>query len=139
MAGQSAGATALKAFITGASSGLGQALAVHYAGRGASLGLVARRGDALERLAERLPGRHRTYCMDVADHAAMSAAAADFLETLGAPDIVVANAGISVGNLTEHAEDVPVVIKVFATNVLGMVNTFQPFVDPMRSARAGRP
>jgi len=68
----------------------------------------------------------------------MSAAAADFLEMLGTPDIVVANAGISVGNLTEHAEDVPVVIKVFATNVLGMVNTFQPFVDPMRSARAGR-
>ena len=67
--------------------------------------------------------------------------AADFIARFGVPDVVIANAGVSRGTLTEHAEDLPVFRAVFDTNVLGMVHTFQPFVAPMRAARtrhAGR-
>ena len=55
----------------------------------------------------------------------------------GAPDIVIANAGVSRGTLTEHAEDLSVFREVLETNVLGIVNAFQPFVAPMRAVRRG--
>ena len=65
-----------RVFITGASSGLGAALAREYAARGAMLGLVARRETVLRELAATLPdsGRHRIYALDVTDHAALAAA-----------------------------------------------------------------
>ena len=67
----------MRVFITGASSGIGEALARHYAAQGAVLGLAARRGGRLEALAGSLPGSHRCYVLDVADGAAMQAAAAN--------------------------------------------------------------
>jgi short-subunit dehydrogenase len=124
--------------ITGASSGIGTALARHYAARGATLALIARREDALNALARELPGSHQIYVADVADAGAMLAAGEDFMARAGVPDIVVANAGISVGTLTGEREDLPAFRKVFETNVLGMVHTFQPFVEPMRQAGSGR-
>jgi short-subunit dehydrogenase len=124
--------------ITGASSGIGAALARHYAARGATLALIARREDALNALARELPGSHHIYVADVADAGAMLAAGEDFMARAGVPDVVVANAGISVGTLTGEREDLPAFRKVFETNVLGMVHTFHPFVGPMRQARAGR-
>lgn len=124
-----------RVFITGASSGIGAALAREYAADGATLGLLARRRDALERLAASLPGAHRVYPADVTDHAALAAAAADFVAGGGA-DIVIACAGISHGTLTERAEDLPVFDTVFATNVNATVATFAPFIDAMK-ARAG--
>lgn len=127
----------LRVFLTGASSGLGEALARHYAAGGARLGMVARRADALKALAASLPGDHRTYPADVADSAALAEAAADFLRTVGIPDVVVANAGISVGTLTEYADDLPVLSRVLQTNVVGVAATFQPFVAPMREAGRG--
>jgi NAD(P)-dependent dehydrogenase (short-subunit alcohol dehydrogenase family) len=51
--------------------------------------------------------------------------------------VVIANAGVSVGTLTEEAGDLAAFERVLRTNVLGMVATFQPFVAPMR-ARGGR-
>jgi short-subunit dehydrogenase len=125
-------------FLTGASSGLGAALARHYAGQGATLGLVARRSSELSVLAEQLGGRHFVYPLDVSDAAAVNAAAADFIERAGLPDIVIANAGISVGTLTEEADDLAAFARVIAVNVLGMVNTFHPFVAAMREAKHGR-
>lgn len=125
-----------RVFITGASSGIGAALAARYAARGATLGLVARRRDKLEELAASLPGSHRLYPADVSDTAALTAAAEDFMRG-GVPDLVIANAGISIGTLTEHMEDFPAFEKVLRTNVLGMVATFQPFVLPMVKARRG--
>ena len=124
-------------FITGASSGLGAALAEHYARAGATLGLVARRAEALQAVAARLPTPTATYPADVADRGALRAAAADFLERHGVPDIVIANAGVSVGTLGAEDEDLPVLERVLRTNVVGLAATLTPFVAPMRSRQRG--
>jgi len=98
---------ALRVFITGASGGIGAALAREYAARGATLGLLGRRRDALDSLAAALPGTHHVYAADVTDHAALAAAAHDFIARAGGADIVIASSGISCGTLTEHPEDLP--------------------------------
>lgn len=125
-------------FITGASSGIGAALARTYAAQGAHLGLVARRGDALTALANALPVPCRIYPLDVSDAPALAAAAADFINTVGVPDIVIANAGISVGTLTQEVDDLPAFRRVFDINVMGMLHTFQPFIGAMQAAQNGR-
>ncbi len=127
----------MNVFITGASSGIGAALARDFAARGACLGLLARRGEALDALIARLPGRHRRYALDVTDGAALAEAALDFERASGGADVVIANAGISVGTLTEHAEDLPVFERVLDTNFLACVGTFQPFLLPMRDRGRG--
>jgi short-subunit dehydrogenase len=124
-------------FITGASSGLGAALAAHYARERATLGLVARRADALQALAARLPTPTAIYPADVADRGAVRAAADDFLGRHGVPDIVIANAGVSVGTLGAEDEDLPVLERVLRTNVVGLAATLAPFVAPMRSRGTG--
>ncbi|RZT76574.1 hypothetical protein EV678_2452 [Azospira oryzae] len=128
----------LKVFITGASSGIGAALARHYAEQGATLGLAARRQQALTDLLADLPGRHATYALDVSDAPALAAAAADFTARHGAPDIVIANAGVSVGTLSECPEDLAAFRKVMDTNVFGMAATFAPFIGPMAAAGGDR-
>ncbi|SAI65607.1 short chain dehydrogenase [Bordetella ansorpii] len=126
-------------FITGASSGLGLALARRYAAGGATLGLVGRRADALRSLAASLPGTHHCYPLDVRDRAALHRAAADFLaKCAGKVDVVVASAGISAGTVTGELEDYEVFEAIFATNVLATLSTFEPFIGPMRAARGGR-
>lgn len=124
-----------RVFITGASSGLGAALARHYAERGAVLGLVARRRDALETLVASLPHAdwHRIYVLDVTDHAALHDAAAAFLAEFAGADIVIANAGVSSGTLTDHDEDLPVFERIIATNVTAMAATFGPFIPAMKT------
>lgn len=124
--------------ITGASSGLGAALARHYAAGGARLGLVARRAEALQALAAELPGEHLVLPADCGDPATMRDVGARFIAECGVPDVVIANAGVSVGTLTEYAEDVDAFEKVLRTNLVGMVATFQPFVAPMRARGSGR-
>lgn len=124
----------LKVFITGASSGIGEALAVYYAAQGATLGLAARRGDSLAALNARLGGRHACYPLDVADAPALHAAAADFLARFGAPDIVIASAGVSAGTLTECEEDLAVFKRVMDINVFGMAATFAPFIPALKAA-----
>ena len=128
----------MKVFLTGASSGIGEALARHYAAQGATLGLFARRETELARIAGALaPATIATYAGDVRDAAALARAGADFIARFGVPDIVVANAGISRGVLTGEAIDMPVFKDVFDTNVQGTVQTFQPFVAAMVEARRG--
>jgi NAD(P)-dependent dehydrogenase (short-subunit alcohol dehydrogenase family) len=78
------------------------------------------------------------YPLDVSDAAALQAAGADFIENAGVPDIVIANAGVSVGTLTEEPDDLPSFRRVFDTNVIGMVQTFQPFIARMKQAGSGR-
>lgn len=128
-------------FITGASSGIGAALARDYAAQGAVLGLVARRGPALAQLIASLPHpeRHRSYALDVTDHPALTAAARDFIGYAGAAgvEVVIASAGISQGTLTEYAEDIPVFERIMAVNLNATVATFAPFIAGMK-ARSGR-
>jgi short-subunit dehydrogenase len=126
-----------RVWITGASSGLGAALARHYGRQGAILGLVARGETALRELSAQLPSS-LIYPVDVADSAALASAGHDFIARAGLPDIVIANAGVSVGTLTEEADDLEAFARIFATNVQGMVNTFHPFVAAMRERGSGR-
>jgi len=126
-----------RVFITGASSGIGAALARHYAMTGASVGLVGRRREALEALAAELPGEALVMVADVADARAMRDAAAQFVDHGGLPDLVIASAGVSAGTLTECEEDGDVFARILDINVLGLVNTFRPFILPMRRAGAG--
>lgn len=123
--------------ITGASSGIGLALAQHYAKQGTVIGLIARRATLLEQLAERLECETVAYPLDVRDAGALQHAAADFISRHGCPDIVIASAGVSVGTLTEHAEDISAFQDVVDSNVMGMVKTFQPFVAAMRAQGKG--
>lgn len=133
----------MKAFITGASSGIGEALARHYAGQygqqGCWLGLVGRRQAVLETLAAQLAPllRHgraaiACYALDVTDAAALGAAARDFMQRFGTPDQVIASAGVSAGTLTECAEDLVAFRRIMDINVYGMAATFAPFVHAMR-------
>jgi len=118
-------------FITGASSGIGAALARRYAARGASLGLVARRGELLGRLADELGSATWFRAGDVGDPAFMRQATSDFCAQCGIPEIVIANAGISVGTHGGAPEDLAVLERTLRTNVLGLAATLQPFVAPM--------
>jgi short-subunit dehydrogenase len=128
-------------FITGASSGIGAALARRYASEGALLGLVARRQENLEQLRKGLKNAdwHKIYVLDVTDHAALAAAAADFIGVTGKVNVVIANAGISVGTLTEFAEDTSVFAKVMEINVLAVVATFAPFIAIMKQHAGQEP
>jgi len=103
--------------------------------------LFARRADALERIANEFASArvatYATYAGDVRDAESLAAAGADFIARYGAPDIVIANAGVSRGTSTEHAEDAQAFRAVFDTNVLGIVHTFQPFVGAMKAAHRG--
>jgi NAD(P)-dependent dehydrogenase (short-subunit alcohol dehydrogenase family) len=127
----------LRVIISGASSGLGFALARHYIERGATVAAFARRGELLQALATEFPDQVYCYVLDVRDVAAVQNAANDFIARVGVPDVVIANAGVSVGTLTEYAEDLDAFQQVMDINVLGMVKTFQPYVAAMRAARSG--
>ncbi len=126
-----------RVIITGASSGIGTALVRHYANTGATLGLIARRRTALEEIAAQLSTPVEIYPIDVRDSGAMRCAASDFLARHGGVDIVIANAGVSTGTLTEFPEDLAAFKDVLDVNVVGMVNTFQPFIGAMRAAKRG--
>ena len=127
----------MKVFLTGASSGIGEALAKRYAGRGATLGLAARRVDRLRGLKSSLSTPVEVYECDVRNLAQVKSAAADFTLRHGTPDIVIANAGVSFGTLTEYPEDVEAFREILEVNVMGIVNTFHPFVAPMRERGSG--
>lgn len=130
-------ASQLRIFITGASSGLGAALAAHYAARGAVLGLLARQADRLAEIAGTLSTPVNIYAVDVADSDALAAAAADFASRHGTPDIVIANAGISPGTRGGDPADLAVLERVLRTNVIGLASTLAPFVEPMRKRGSG--
>jgi len=127
----------LKVFITGASSGIGLALAAQYASQGATLGLVARRADALTSFAARFAHLPISiYPADVRDEAAIARAASQFIDEHGLPDVVIANAGISKGVETGHG-DLAAFREVMDVNCFGMAATFEPFAKKMSEARRG--
>lgn len=139
-------------FITGASSGIGQALARAYAmqansknnasGDRIQIGLAGRRFENLQALADALQQNPQVRCtvypLDVRNAGALKHAADDFMRQFGTPDIVIANAGVSRGTLTEYEEDIAAFQAIMDINVMGMVHTFQPFITAMKQARRGQ-
>jgi short-subunit dehydrogenase len=129
------------AYITGASSGIGQALAQRFHRAGYRLALVARRAAEIEAWA-RAQGWSTEDCMvyaaDVRDVHAITAAGRACIDAQGLPDVVIANAGISVGMDTAVFDDLDVMRATFETNNLGMAATFHPFIDGLRARRCGR-
>ena len=120
--------------ITGASSGIGQALALQYAQQGWHLALVARRVDVIKSWLS--PHKisidsYQIYSADVADPDSMAACARDCITSQGLPDVVIANAGISIGVDTARREDLDVMARVLTTNVVGVAATFGPFINAM--------
>jgi NAD(P)-dependent dehydrogenase (short-subunit alcohol dehydrogenase family) len=127
-------------YITGASSGIGQALALRYHRAGYRLALVARREAELRDWAAAqgiAPNRVGFYPADVRDVAAITAAGRACIAAQGLPDVVIANAGISVGMDTADFADLEVMRATLETNVLGMAATFQPFVDGLQQRGSG--
>jgi len=128
-------------FITGASSGIGQALALRYHRAGWRLALVARRADAVQQWAQAqgiAADAFSVFAADVRDVAAITAAGRACIAQLGLPEVVIANAGISVGMDTADYADLEVMRATFETNNLGLAATFQPFVAAMCQRGSGR-
>jgi short-subunit dehydrogenase len=128
-------------FITGASSGIGQALAERYARAGWRLALVARRSEELQAWVDSQgwdAQRCRVYRADVADTDSIVQAGRLCLAEQGVPEVVVANAGVSIGMDTAQREDLEVMARTFATNNTGLAATFHPFVEAMRARGSGR-
>jgi short-subunit dehydrogenase len=127
-------------FITGASSGIGQALALRYHQAGFRLALVARRGAELTLWAQQQgwsADRWAVYAADVRDINSIVAAGRDCIAVQGLPDVVIANAGISVGMDTAEFDDLAVMRETFETNNIGLAATFHPFVRGMQARRSG--
>lgn len=126
-----------RVFITGASSGIGAALAREFSDEDVVLGLISRRIEQLDNLANDLATDVYVYAADVGDSLAMKSAAEAFIQSVGVPDVVIANAGVSSGTLTSEAKDQVVFEQIMRTNVLGMVHTYQPFVEAMKIRGSG--
>ncbi len=128
-------------YLTGASGGIGQALAARYLQAGWRLALVARRTQILQAWADEhalTSERCAVYEADVQQVDSIVAAGQACLQAQGLPDVVIANAGISVGVDTALRADLDVMREVLATNTLGMAATFQPFIAPMCRRGSGR-
>lgn len=132
--------TASLAFITGGSSGIGQALAKRYLDLGWRVALVARRERDMAEWAQPFNQqglRVGVFAADVAQPEQAVSAAQACIAQLGLPDVVVANAGISVGVDTSEYDDLEAFHRTMTLNVGGLANTFQPFISGMRARGTG--
>jgi len=119
----------VRVVITGASSGIGEALARHYASQGAVLGLISRRAAPVSNGA--------SYPVDVTDEASLERVARDFIDRFGVPDLVIANAGISSGTSGADQGDVLTLKRILEVNVAGLAATLAAFAPAMRAAGRG--
>lgn len=126
--------------LTGASSGIGEALAIALAKKGAILGLLARREEMLADLAvrcEAVGGKARIFPCDVVDPAAVSGAANALREEFGQVDIMIANAGIGGNDNATRAYEPLAVKKVIDINLLGAANAVHAVLDQMVARGSG--
>lgn len=127
--------------ITGASSGIGAALAVRYAQNRGMLGLIGRDRERLERVAERCRAHGsdvRTAQIDVRDRRGLAAWLEQF-DRSSPVDTVIANAGVSTGTAPDgRIEDSDAAYALMQINVLGVLNTVQPLIPAMLRRRRGR-
>jgi short-subunit dehydrogenase len=127
-------------FITGASSGIGQALALRFFQAGYRLALAARRTEEVQTWAEAHSigaSSYQIYSADVSDVESIVAAGKACIAAQGVPDVVIANAGISIGMDTSMYEDLEVMRLIFATNNIGVAATFHPFLKTMTQRGSG--
>ena len=127
--------------LTGASSGIGEAIAVAIAKRGAVVGLLARRKDLLKSLkkeCERAGGRARVFACDVTDENAVQAAADELFAEFDRIDILIANAGIGGNNSETRALQPLAVKKVIDINLLGAVNSVHAVLPNMLKRGSGQ-
>jgi short-subunit dehydrogenase len=128
----------MRAIITGASSGIGAALAHELARRGWTLGLLARRADLLDALVRDLPTKSIALPCDVTDASAVRDAVKRGQEALGGPfDLAVANAAIGIPSHASkfNLADAELMTRV---NILGMFNLFDAVIPSMIERRSGR-
>ena len=121
-------------FLTGASSGIGEELALEFAKRGAILGLVARREEMLRDLARRCEnsgGTARIFASDVTDADAVQQAADALRSEFDHIDILIANAGIGGNNAETRALQPDAVRKVIDINLLGAANAVHAVLPQM--------
>jgi len=126
-------------FISGASSGIGEYLAYAYAGRGATIGLAARREELLNKVAQKsneLGGAAHVFQVDTKDQLACKSAAEEFMTQAGGIDMVIANAGIG-GHDDLMSGDATVINNIIETNVIGVTNTLMPFIPAMKEQKSG--
>jgi short-subunit dehydrogenase len=126
-------------FITGASSGIGEALALRFAAPGRSLGLLARRQIELDRVAAQCRTRGAevsVFVADVRDAEATQSAARRFLEAAGEVDVVIANAGLSRRD-NESKSEADLSREILETNLLGVIYTIAPFIEDMERRGSG--
>jgi len=128
----------LKVFITGATSGIGESLARQYADQGATLGLVGRRTELLTKIKSKIKTPCDIYAVDVTDQKALQKAASHFMKKYGAPDIVIANAGVSTGTLAGEKEDLHTFKRVIEINLFGVIHTFLPFIEAFKKKKSGQ-
>lgn len=119
--------------LTGACGGLGQALARELIASGAQLALVGLDRAVLDGLAALAPDRCAVHTPDVSDGAAMAEVGASWVGRFGAPDLVIANAGVAGGFDTEYPEDLAVLRRMLEINLIGVAATFSPFLAPMKA------
>lgn len=124
--------------ITGASSGIGRALALDYAEDGVHLALTGRDSERLEEVATACRARGAKTAprvIDVRERSAM----ADWIGGLGTLDLVIANAGVSSGTSGADTGDSEETARaVFAVNIDGVLNTVYPALAPMKERGAGQ-
>jgi len=129
-----AGKTAL---VTGASTGIGRALALEFARQGADVALAARRMELLEKLArdiEALGRKALPLRCDVTKETEVQAAIASAASTFGGLDVVVANAGFGVVGPVE-ALSIDDFRRQFETNVFGVLHTVKPAIPVLERSR----
>jgi short-subunit dehydrogenase len=127
--------------ITGASSGIGHALALHYARRGTHLGLLGRNRDRLLRVAAECRSRGATVDAEAIDVRSRGAMAAwlDAYDRRFPIDLLFANAGVMDGTPVDGAiEPADAAYEIVETNVLGVLNTVQPAIPRMMARQRGQ-
>ncbi len=127
----------MKIVITGASSGLGRELAIQYGAKGFQLCLIARREDKLNTLKNQIGSKCEVYAGDVTNRNEIERIASEFISRYGPPDIVIANAGISLGTYAAARQSNDELNEVMKTNFFGMIYTCQAFIDSMALAGSG--
>jgi short-subunit dehydrogenase len=127
-------------FVTGASSGIGQALALEFYRAGYSMALAGRRTEDIKTWLNEhqiSASSYKIYSADVSNPDSITAAAASCMAQQGLPDVVLACAGMSVGVDTAERVDLEVMAQTFQTNNIGTAATFHPFINAMKQRHSG--